>query len=211
MKLYNYAGAPNPRRVTIFAAEKGLELELVHCDILKGEHKTPDFLKKNPSGKVPVLELDDGRCIAESVAICRYLEAIQPEPNLFGRDAYELGHFEARNRQIELELWRDIGISWVNGPIVGKSGLVEQIPEAKAASDKRVKQYYKRLDREFAESKYVAGDRFSVADISLLTAVEFATAMVDLKPDPGLENLYRWFGEVSKRPSCKSADLPGTT
>ncbi|MFT4799501.1 MAG: glutathione S-transferase, partial [Candidatus Azotimanducaceae bacterium] len=90
MKLYDYMGAPNPRRVKIFAAEKSIELELVNCDMSKRQHKTPEFLLKNPSGKIPVLELDDGRFIAESVAICRYLEAIQPEPNLFGRDAYEL-------------------------------------------------------------------------------------------------------------------------
>ena len=108
MKLYDFPGAPNPRRVKIFLAEKELEVEIVHCDMSKGEHKTPEFLRKNPSGKIPVLELDDGRCLGESVAICRYLEAIQPEPNLFGADAFELGYVEMRNRQIELELWTQI-------------------------------------------------------------------------------------------------------
>ena len=96
MKLYDFPGAPNPRRAKIFAAEKGIDLELVRCDLSQREHKSPEFLKKNPSGKIPVLELDDGRCIAESVAISRYLEAICPEPNLFGHDAFELGHIEAR-------------------------------------------------------------------------------------------------------------------
>ena len=84
MKLYDYNGAPNPRRVKIFAAEKDIQLELIQCDLAKGEHKTPEFIVKSPSGKIPVLELDDGRCISESVAICRYLEEIHPEPNLFG-------------------------------------------------------------------------------------------------------------------------------
>ncbi len=202
MKLYDYAGAPNPRRVKIFAAEKGIALEIINCDMRKAEHKTDEFLKKNPSGKIPVLELDDGRCISESVAICRYLEAIQPEPNLFGLDAYELGFIEARNRHIELELWTQIGTSWVNGPIVAKLGRFDQIPEAKAASDKNVKRYYKRLDRELENSDYVAGDRFTIADISLLSAVDFASTMVDLKPDPSLSHLAEWHSRVSSRPAC---------
>ena len=89
MKLYDFSGAPNPRRVKIFAHEKNIDLELVNCDMLKREHKTPEFLKKSPSGKIPVLELEDGRCISESIAICRYLECIAPEPNLFGEDSFE--------------------------------------------------------------------------------------------------------------------------
>ena len=89
MKLYDFSGAPNPRRVKIFAHEKEIDLELVNCDMLKREHKTPEFLKKSPSGKIPVLELEDGRCISESIAICRYLESIVPEPNLFGEDSFE--------------------------------------------------------------------------------------------------------------------------
>ena len=111
MKLYDYWGAPNPRRVHIFLAEKGMEVERVHVDIMQLEQKSEAMLARNPSGKFPVLETDDGRHIAESVAICRYLEAVQPEPNLFGRDAYELGYIESRNRQIELELWTQIGTS----------------------------------------------------------------------------------------------------
>lgn len=201
MKLYDFAGAPNPRRVKIFAAEKGIELERVPCDMTRREHKTEAFLAKNPSGKIPVLELDDGRCIPESVAISRYLEAIAPEPNLFGRDAFELGFIEARNRHIEMELWTQIGTSWVNGPIVGSMGLFEQIPAAKVASDKNVNGYYKRLDAEFSRSSFVAGDRYSIADISLVTAIDFATALVDLKPAEDLSNLWRWHREVSARPA----------
>ena len=204
MKLYDYPGAPNPRRVKIFAHEKGIDLELIHCDMAKGEHKTAAFLAKNPSGKIPVLELDDGRCISESVAICRYLEGIQPEPNLFGSGAYELGHIEARNRHIELELWSQIGTSWVNGPIVGKMGRFKQIPEAREASNLNVNRFYERLDNEFAETQYVAGSRYTIADISLLSAIDFATAMVELKPDESLTHLYRWHSEVSARPSAKA-------
>mgnify|MGYP001407390856 FL=1 len=204
MKLYDYPGAPNPRRVKIFAAEKGIDLELVHCDMSKREHKSPEFLKKNPSGKIPVLELEDGRCISESVAICRYLEFIEPEPNLFGKDAYEQAFIESRNRHIELELWTQIGISWVNGPIVGSMGLFNQVPDAKVASDKNVRAFYKRLDKEFKQVDFVAGNRFTIADITLLSAIDFATELVDLEPDSNLLNLKRWHIEVSKRPSMSN-------
>lgn len=206
MKLYDFPGAPNPKRVKIFANEKGIELELVPCDMRRGEHKSPAFLKKNPSGKIPVLELEDGRCISESVAICRYLEAICPEPNLFGEDAFELGHIEARNRHIEFEMWREIGISWVHGPIVAQLGIVKQIPEVKTASDMAACNYYERLDLEFAESAYVAGDRFTIADVSLFTAIEFGSAMVDLKPDARLKNLHAWYESVRSRPSISTLE-----
>ena len=203
MKLYDFSGAPNPRRVKIFAHEKDIDLELVNCDMLKREHKTPEFLKKSPSGKIPVLELEDGRCISESIAICRYLESIVPEPNLFGEDSFEMSYVESRNRHIEFELWTQIGISWVNGPIVGSMGLFEQIPDAKKASDSNVAAYYKRLDREFSYSEYVAGNRYTVADITLLSAIDFASSMVDLKPSESLKNLNRWHEKINSRPSSK--------
>lgn len=206
MKLYGYANAPNPRRVMIFIAEKGLEVELVEVDMLKGAHKTPEFLQKNPSGKLPVLETDDGRFLAESVAICRYLEALHPEPNLFGTDAFELGHIEMRNRQMELELLSPIGTSWVNGPIVAKMGLFESVPEAKVVSDKNVAKYYARLDKEFVTSDYVAGARFTIADITLVAAIDFARTLVGLPPDASLTNLWRWHALVSSRPSVNSMD-----
>ena len=203
MKLYDYPGAPNPRRVKIFASEKDMKLELISCDLAKGEHKHQEFIKKSPSGKIPVLELSDGRCISESVAICRYLEEVKPEPNLFGRDAFELAYIESRNRHIELELWTQIGISWVNGPIVAKLGRFRQIAEAKEASDKNVNSFYERLNKEFDNSKYVAGSRYTIADITLVTAIDFAASLVELKPGSHLKNLYRWHKEVSQRPSSK--------
>ena len=112
-----------------------------------------------------------------------------------------MSFIESRNRHIELELWTQIGISWVNGPIVGSMGLFDQIPEAKKASDKNVKSYYERLNTEFSSSQYVAGERYSVADITLLSALDFATSMVDLKPNDNLENLLRWHSQISSRPS----------
>ena len=183
LRMYDYPGTPNPRRVKIFAAEKGIDLELVPCDLLNGEQKTDAFLKKNASGKIPVLELPDGRFIPEAISICRYLEALQPEPNLFGRDDYERAYIDARERQMELEFWREVGISWVNGPIIAKLGTFEQIPEAKQASDKKVRAYFDRLDSEFRVRDYVAGDRFTVADITLFVAIDFASSFVDLTPE----------------------------
>lgn len=207
MKLYGYANAPNPRKVTIFLAEKGLDVELVEIDMMKGAHKTPEFLQKNPSGKLPVLETDDGRFLSESIAICRYLEALYPEPNLFGTNAFELGHIEMRNRQMELELWSQIGVSWVNGPIVAKMGIFPTVPEAKVVSDANVLKYYERLDREFAANDYVAGSRFTVADITLITGIDFARTLVGLPPDASLTNLWRWHALVSSRPSVNPIDM----
>ena len=204
MKLYDFPGAPNPRRVKIFAAEKDIELEIINCDLAKGEHKTPEFIKKNPSGKIPVLELDDSRCISESVAICRYLEEIQPEPNLFGSNSFERAYVESRNRHVELELWTQIGTSWINGPIVKKLGRFKQIKEAKEVSDKNTKSFYERLNNELASNQFVSGDRYTIADITLLAAIDFATVMVGLKPDSSLTHLYRWHEEVSSRPSSKN-------
>ena len=109
MKLYNHSQAPNPRRVRIFMAEKGISLPMEEIDLMAGKNRTPEFLAKIPSGGLPVLELDDGGCIAESVAICRYLEGQHPEPNLMGRNPREQAEIEMWNRRMELELFGSIG------------------------------------------------------------------------------------------------------
>ena len=127
MKLYDFPNAPNPRLVRVVAAEKAIELDYVTVDMTKREHKTPEFMQKNPSGKIPVLELEDGTCIGESIAISRYLESLYPTPNLFGENARETALIEMVHRQIELELMSQIGTSWVNGPIVAKMGLVQPV------------------------------------------------------------------------------------
>lgn len=186
----------------MFAAEKGIELERVSVDIRAGEQRSPEFLAKNPSGKIPVLELDDGTCIGESVAICRYLEGIHPEPNLFGADPLELALIEMHHRRLELVLFNQIGVSWVNGPIVTKMAGIEPNVRAKEQSDATVHAYYGRLDKELASRAFMAADRFTVADITALVAIDFATALVGLKPDEDLETLWRWHETVSARPSA---------
>ncbi len=202
MKLYDYEGAPNPRRVRMFAAEKGIELESVRVDIRAGEQRSAGFLEKNPSGKIPVLELEDGTCIAESIAICRYLEGIQPEPNLFGADPLELALVEMHHRRLELVLFSQIGVSWVNGPIVTKMAGTEPNTRAKEASDAAVRAYYGRMDEELNDRAFIAADRFTVADITAVVAIDFATQLVGLKPDDELKTLWRWHETVSARPSA---------
>ena len=206
MKLYDVTEAPNPRRVRIFAAEKGIDLELVPVDMMAGEHKTPEFLLKHPSGKIPALETDDGQFIGESVAICRYLEAVHPEPNLFGATPYELGRVEMHNRILELEFWSQIGVSWVNGPVVAKmaAGRFKQNPAAKEASDANVHRFYERLDRELGERSHMAGDRFTVADITALSGVDFASGPVGLPPAENLSNLREWHERMTARPSASA-------
>ena len=203
MILYDLTAAPNPRRVRIFAAEKDIPLVYRQVDLMHGEHKAPEFLTRHPSGKIPVLETDDGRYIGESIAICRYLEALHPEPNLFGETPFEQATVEMYNRIMEFELWAPIGTSWVNGPVVAKMapGRFKQLPEAKAASDAATHRFYERLDGELSTRACIAGERFTVADITALTAIDFAASMVDLRPDDGLGNLWRWHAEVSARPS----------
>jgi len=206
MKLYEMTAAPNPRRVRIYLAEKGVAVPLVQVDMRKGEHKTPEFLRKNPSGKIPVLELDDGTCIAESVAICRYFEALHPTPALFGATPKQIGRIDMVNRQLEFELLGQVGVSWVNGPIVAQMapGRFKQNPQAKEASDAAVRSFYRRLDAELASREFMCDDAYSIADITGMVTIDFAASLVDLKPDPALSNLWRWHTAVSSRPSAKA-------
>jgi glutathione S-transferase len=205
VKLYSFPSAPNPRRVLIFAAEKDLQLEVVNVDLRGGETKTVEFLSKNPSGKIPVLELPDGTCISETVAICRYLEALAPNPNLFGTDPLETALIEAHHRHIEFELHPNIGAAWVNGPIVAAMGMVEPIEAQRLRGAALTRKYYERMNEELASRSYLAGDRFTVADISALCMIDFAGALVDLKPDEDLTNLWAWHRLVSDRPSVKNS------
>lgn len=199
MKLYDFPNAPNPRRVRVVAAEKDIELDHVTVDMTKREHKTPEFIEKNPSGKIPVLELEDGTCIGESIAICRYLESLYPTPNLFGENARETALIEMVHRQIELELMSQIGTSWVNGPVVAQMGLVEPIEAAKQRSDGLTRAYYRRMNDELAERDYLAVDRYTMVDITAAIAVDFASALVGLKPDAELTNLWAWHERVTSR------------
>ena len=203
MKLYNHSLAPNPRRVRIFAAEKGINLKLEDVDILAGQSRTPEFLAKNSSGGVPVLELDDGSHLSESVAICRYLEGLHPEPNLLGRDLGEQADIERWNRRMELELFAAIGRTVQNtSPIF--QGRFKQFQEYGEAQRAVVYQRLERMDRELNGHQFVAGDRFTIADITALVAIDIGGRLADIKIAPELAHLTRWHNAVSQRPSANA-------
>jgi glutathione S-transferase len=204
VKLYDHPTAPNPRRVHVYLAEKGIELERINIDMQKGEHKAPEFIDKNLNGQIPVLELDDGTYISESISICRYFEALHPTPSMFGATPAAIGRIDMHLRRVELLLGRNVSTSWVNGPIVARiaKGRFVQIPEAKEQSDAAVKAYYRRMDSELGMRAMLAGNDYSVADITAMVTIDFAEQMVDLKPDEQLLNLARWRAEVGSRPSA---------
>jgi glutathione S-transferase len=203
LKLYNHAVAPNPRRVRIFAAEKSIELSLEEIDILAGQSRTSQFLAKNSSGGVPVLELDDGSYLSESVAICRYLEGLHPEPNLLGRDLREQAEIERWNRRMELELFAAIGRMVQNtSPIF--QGRFKQFPEYGEAQRTVVYQRLERMDRELNGHQFVAGNRFTIADITALVAIDIGGRLADIKIASDLASLTRWHELVSSRPSAKA-------
>jgi glutathione S-transferase len=201
VKLYNHPIAPNPRRVRIFAAEKAIPLTLVDVDILAGASRTPEFLAKNSSGAVPVLELDDGTCLSESVAICRYLEAQHPEPNLFGSTPREQAEVERWNRRMELEVFGAIGRTIQNTSPVFQ-GRFRQFPEYGETQRALANQRLERMDRELAGRAFVAGDRFTIADITALVAIDVGARLGNFAIAPQLAELTRWHKAVSSRPSA---------
>jgi glutathione S-transferase len=201
VKLYNHSVAPNPRRVRVFAAEKEINLDLEEVDLLAGRNRTPEFLAINSSGAVPVLELDDGSYLPESVAICRYLEGLRPEPNLFGRDLGEQVQIEMWNRRMELELLDAVGRTVLNtNPIF--QGVFRQFPDYGEAQCAMVYQRLERMNRELEGREFVAGNRFTIADITALVAIDVAGLMANVEIPPALGNLIRWHQAVSSRPSA---------
>ena len=203
MKLYSFPRAPNPRRVHIFLAEKGVAVPVETVDIFKRENRQPGFLEKNPLGGIPVLELDDGSHISESVAICRYFEELHPEPALFGTSPRECAEVEMWNRRVELVLLNAAGMVWGHGsPLTAK--VVKQIPENVAPNRKRAEQFFELMDRTLSGRTFLAGERISVADITALCTIDFAAAMIELAPDPSLASVARWHAAMSARPSARA-------
>jgi glutathione S-transferase len=202
VKLLEYAMAPNPRRVRIFLAEKGVEVPTETVDITKAENRAPAFLAKNPFGGVPALELDDGTCIAESVAICRYFEELHPEPPLFGTDARDRALVEMWNRRMEIELFMPITQVFRNGHEFFK-GRIEQVPEYGEVCRRAAAKRLEWLDGELAGRDFVAGDRFTIADITAMVGIDFGRVS-DIRIAPDQKNLTRWHEAVSSRPSAKA-------
>ncbi len=202
MKLYDTTIAPNPRRVRIYLAEKGIEVPTVQVDIGKRENQAPEFLAKNPMGGVPILELDDGTIIAESVAICRYFEELNPEPPLMGIDSTDRAVVEMWQRRMELEVALPVMMTFRNTHDYLK-GRIVQVPEYGVVSRKHALSRFEWLDRELDDREFVAGDRYTIADITLLIGVDFGRAS-DIRISSEQKNLVRWYEEVSSRPSAKA-------
>jgi glutathione S-transferase len=203
MKLYDGGRAPNPRRVRIYLAEKGIQVPTEQVDLGTLQHKSAAFAALNPVQRVPVLVLDDGTVISESIAICRYFEALNPEPSLFGRDAREIAQIEMWNRRIELHLFFPISHVFRNTHPAMKAMEVPQVPAWAEANKPRIAEFLAVLDRELADQPFVTGDRYSVADITALVAVDFMRpAKLTMSGD--LKQVQRWHQTVSSRPSASA-------
>ncbi len=194
--------APNPRRVRIFAAEKGISLPSKEVSIPAREQKSPEYVAKNPRGQTPALELDNGTVIAESVAICRFLEAVHPDPPLFGRTPTEIGLIEMWNRRVEMILMPPVGAVWVHTHRF-TAALPGRNAEWGESNRPRIADAFAFFDRSLENSEYLAGDTFSMADILLLTTVDFAT-FIGSGPDASNGALMRWLETVSARPSASA-------
>ncbi|KQU50394.1 glutathione S-transferase [Bosea sp. Leaf344] len=203
MKLYDGGRAPNPRRVRIFFAEKGVPLpELVPIDIGAREHKTEAFTRINPLQRLPVLVLDDGTALAETVAICRYVETLHPEPPLFGRDAKEQAQIEMWNRRVELGLFASVAAVFRHShPSMAE--LEGQVPEWAEANRELIDDHLWLLDMQLASNAFVCGERLTIADITAGIAIDFMKpSRIPLPEQFG--NIRRWHGELSSRPSWKA-------
>jgi glutathione S-transferase len=201
MKILQTRTAPNPRRVRIFLAEKGIEVPYEEVDLMKGELKSPDFMRLNWFQRVPVLVVDDGTPIAETMAICRYFEEVKPEPALFGKGAQERAVVEMWNRRMELNLFQCVAQAFRHLHPAMAQLEVPQVAAWGEANKPRVLQVLGYLDQELAQRRYIAGNEFSVADITALVAVDFMRPARIQRPAE-LANLTRWHGDVSARPSA---------
>ncbi|HYL58673.1 MAG TPA: glutathione S-transferase family protein [Candidatus Acidoferrales bacterium] len=202
MKIYEFTQAPNPRRVRVFLAEKGITVPLVQVNIAAGDNRKPEFLKINPMGGLPVLELDDGTHIAESVAICRYFEETKPNPPLFGTDAKDKAVVEMWNRRMEIEI-----LSMTAGAFRNTSDFFKgRIPQVKEYGEICRNAALKRmewLDTVLADREFIAGPRYTIADITALIGIDFGRT-TGIKILENQKNLARWHQAVSSRPSAKA-------
>jgi glutathione S-transferase len=203
MKLYDGGRAPNPRRVRVFLAEKGIAVPTEPVDLGALAHKAPAFTAINPLQRVPALVLDDGTVLTESIAICRYFELTNPEPPLFVREIKEIALIEMWQRRVELHLLGPVSHIFRNGHPAMKAMEVPQVPAWAEANKPRVLDFLHLLDRELQDRRFVAGDRYSVADITGLISVDFMKPAKLAVPDE-LVHLKRWHAEVSARPSAQA-------
>jgi glutathione S-transferase len=201
VRLYDGGRAPNPRRVRVFLKEKGISVPIAPVDLAAMEHKSERFSSVNPLQRVPALELDDGTVITESIAICRYFEALQPEPVLFGRGALEIALVAMWQRRIEFHLLGAIQQVFRHLHPGMKDHEVPQVAAWGEANKPRVLEFLAILDLELGHRRFAAGDRFSVADITGLVALDFMRA-AKLSVPAEFTHVGRWHAELSARPSA---------
>ncbi len=204
MKLFVSERAPNPRRVQMFVAEKGIaDIEAVCIAIGDDEHKRPEFLARNPMARLPVLELDDGRSLCETRAICTYLEGRYPEPNLMGVTAEERAFIEMADRRMEWYLFLGVA-NWIRHTHPGLAPLEQpQFPDFGESQGAKVRDVARWLDGELATQPWVAGERFTIADITAFCCLEFARGLKRFVPArEGFEHLQAWRDRVAERPSA---------
>jgi len=209
MKFYDCKTAPSPRRVRIFLAEKGIEIETVQIDLGKGEQFGDAFRAVNPDCVVPALQLDDGSCISEVLAICDYLEAQHPEPALLGTTNEERAQILMWTVKVEQQGLLSVADAFRNAAKGLKeraaTGLIgyPQIPQLAERGRGRVEQFFRRLDDQLADKEFVAGDRYSIADIAAMVVVDFS-AWIKLTLPEDVVNTRRWYESVSARPSAQA-------
>lgn len=201
MQFYNSPNpAPNPRRVRIFAAEKGIALPMRDISIVQREHRSDEYLAINPLGQTPALTTDDGEVITESVAICRYLEALHPDPRLFGTNPIELARIEMWIRRVELRLMVPTGMIWVHTHPFTARVVPHQYREFGESNRALVERALALCDDALAETPFLAGESYSMADIVLLTTIDFGT-FIGLTLPEELRYLNDWHRRVTARPS----------
>jgi glutathione S-transferase len=203
MQLYDFARAPNPRRVRVFLAEKGISVPTEQVDLGTMQHKGPEFTTVNPLQRLPALVLDDGTVITESVAICRYFEALRPEPPLFGRGAKESALVEMWSRRMELHLLAPVATVFRHLHPAMKEMEQPQIAEWGEANKPKVMEFLDFMNRELKDRLFVAGDHYTVADITALVAVDFLKPAKLAVPE-SFGNVHRWHRQVSERPSSRA-------
>ncbi|MGH7291945.1 MAG: glutathione S-transferase family protein [Myxococcota bacterium] len=202
MKIYDSQTAPNPRRVRVFLAEKGVAVPYEPVDIVKADNRSEAFRRKNPLGTLPVLELDDGTHIAESVAICRYFEETHPAPPLMGVDARDRAVVEMWQRRMELEVFVPITQVFRNlHPFF--AGRIPQVAEWGEVNRKAAERSLAWLDTVLAERPFIAGERYSIADITALCGIDFGRVS-KIRIAPEHTHLLRWHATVSARPSAQA-------
>ncbi len=202
MRLLETKQAPNARRVRMFLAEKGITLETVQLDLKNGDNLTAEFRKKNPFAKVPVLELADGNCISESVAICRYFEETRPKPALMGSNPLQKAQIEMWQRRAEFGFLFPVGMAFQHCSGFFKDRMT---PNQDWGEDciKNAYGYLKIINEHLENNKFLAGDEFSIADITMLTTLDFAK-VVDIRLKESHTHLKRWYDDVSSRESAKA-------